>query len=76
MKLFAFYTGALFLLLLAGCASPAKTNADGTAVVKEERCLVTGSNLPKRDCLRDVTVLPPSAADTVMPVLPGRNVRP
>lgn len=58
-------------LALAGCASPVKTNADGTAVAKEERCLVTGSNVPKRDCRNDVVVLPPSAVETVMPVLPG-----
>jgi len=59
------------LITLAGCASTPPDAAAQAAAPKEERCHVTGSNLPKRDCKGDVVVLPPSAADSVMPVLPG-----
>ena len=76
MKLIVCSTIAVGLLALGGCASTARTNADGSVASKEERCQVTGSNVPKRDCRGDVTVLPPSAIDTVMPVLPGSGVRP
>lgn len=63
-------------MLLAGCAGTAKTSAGAATVAKEERCQVTGSNVPKRDCRGDVTILPPSAVETVMPVLPGPGNRP
>lgn len=60
------------LSLLAGCSSaPQTADATAKADAREERCHVTGSNLPKRDCRNDVTVLPPSAVDGVMPVLPS-----
>ena len=62
------------VLLLAGCASNGATEEKASASAaadKEARCMVTGSNLPKRDCRNDVVVLPPAAAETVMPVLPS-----
>ncbi len=61
---------------LAGCASePQKDASAGTDAVakKDERCMVTGSNLPKRDCLADVKVLPPSAVESVLPTLRGAS---
>ena len=61
---------------LAGCASePQKSaGADSEAVAKaDERCRVTGSNLPRRDCLSDVKVLPPSAVESVLPTLPSKG---
>lgn len=64
----------LTLVLLAGCASNGATEEKASASAaadKEARCMVTGSNLPKRDCRNDVVVLPPAAAETVMPVLPS-----
>ncbi len=76
MKFMAFQAVAACLMLLAGCASPAKSNTDGATAIKEERCQVTGSNVPKRDCRGDVTILPPSPVGTVMPVLPGPGNRP
>jgi urate oxidase len=63
------------LLALAGCAS-APDSKDTTVVTKDERCQITGSNLPRRDCRGDNTVLPPSAVDSVMPVLPPAGMRP
>ena len=59
------------LSVLAGCASTPQASAPVAEAAREERCQVTGSNLPKRDCRYDVTILPPSAADKVMPVLPS-----
>lgn len=48
---------------LAGCASTA--NPESVAANRDESCRVTGSNLPKRECRGDVTVLPPSALEKV-----------
>lgn len=76
MKLVAFPTVAACVMLIAGCASTDTTTGQTSAATKEERCTVTGSNVPKRDCRGDVTVLPPSAVDSVMPVLPGPGNRP
>ncbi|HPG63006.1 MAG TPA: hypothetical protein PK586_13420 [Casimicrobium sp.] len=61
--------------VVAGCASepPAANAAAAKAGAKDERCYVTGSNVPKRNCAGDVTVLPPEAVEVVMPVLPGRG---
>jgi len=60
---------------LAGCASepPAANATAAKAGAKDERCYVTGSNVPKRNCAGDVTILPPEAVEVVMPVLPGRG---
>ncbi len=48
--------------VLAGCAS---TAAPESTLAKDEGCRVTGSNLPRRECRDDVTVLPPSALEKV-----------
>ncbi len=68
--------GATLFAGLSGCASEPR-NAAGAGkdavATKEERCMVTGSNLPKRDCLSDVRVLPPSAVEGVLPTLRGAN---
>ncbi len=67
---------AVFLAGLTGCASEPQKSAstDGDAVAKkDERCRVTGSNLPRRDCLSDVKVLPPSAVESVLPTLPSKS---
>lgn len=71
MKFMGFQTVVACALILAGCASTETTTAQTSAATKEERCMVTGSNVPKRDCRAEVTVLPPSAVGSVMPVLPG-----
>lgn len=71
MKTVLVLVGAVALSVLAGCTSAPRTDESGKVVAREERCQVTGSNLPKRDCRNDVTVLPPSAVDGVMPVLPS-----
>ena len=55
-------TAACFFVL-AGCASTA--NPESVATNKDDSCRVTGSNLPKRECRGDVTVLPPSALEKV-----------
>ena len=49
-------------LLSSGCAS---TDATRSEAARDESCRVTGSNLPKRECRGDVTVLPPSALEKV-----------
>jgi hypothetical protein len=63
------------VVMVAGCASepPAANAAAAKASAKDERCYVTGSNVPKRNCTGDVTVLPPEAVEVVMPVLQGRG---
>ncbi|MEO7255612.1 MAG: hypothetical protein ABIZ83_15360 [Casimicrobium sp.] len=74
MKSIFALAGAVLLVGLAGCASePQKEASAGNDAVatKEARCLVTGSNLPKRDCLNDVKVLPASAVEGVLPTLRG-----
>ena len=72
MKAVLTLMGGVALSVLAGCAStPQTADSAAKADMREERCHVTGSNLPKRDCRNDVTVLPPSAVDGVMPVLPS-----
>jgi hypothetical protein len=66
--------GASLLAGLGGCASEPRNMVSAgkdAAATKEERCMVTGSNLPKRDCLSDVRVLPPSAVEGVLPTLRG-----
>ncbi len=52
---------AVCVLSLAGCASTA--TPESVAANKDESCRVTGSNLPKRECRGDVSVLPPSALE-------------
>ena len=54
---------AACVLALTGCAST--STAESVAVTKDESCRVTGSNLPKRECRGDVTVLPPSALEKI-----------
>ncbi|HOB02644.1 MAG TPA: hypothetical protein PLJ16_09425 [Casimicrobium huifangae] len=61
------------LSLLAGCASDGQAQPEATARVKEERCVVTGSNVPKRDCRHDVEKLPPGAVEALMPVLQSKK---
>lgn len=48
-------------LSLTACASTA--TPESVAANKDASCRVTGSNLPKRECRGDVTVLPPSALE-------------
>jgi hypothetical protein len=73
MKFLRFHWVGVCLVVLAGCASAPEPNAAAAAATpREVRCQVTGSNLPKRDCVGDVTVLPPSAADNVLPSLPRK----
>jgi hypothetical protein len=67
--------GSAAFTVLAGCTSAPQKSAAAVAEAREERCQVTGSNLPRRDCRNDVTVLPPSAVDQVMPVQPGAAPR-
>ena len=76
MKFFAFQVTAACLLVLSGCASTQEANTAAVAAPKDESCRVTGSNLPKRECRGDATVLPPSAVESVKPVLSGAGVRP
>ena len=74
-KLIVAMLGAALLAGLSACASEPQKDA-GAVATKDERCTVTGSNVPKRDCRNDVKVLPPSAVESVMPVLPGPGNRP
>lgn len=76
MKFFAFQVVGACLAVLSGCASTQEANTGAVAAAKDESCRVTGSNLPKRECRGDVTVLPPSAVESVKPVLSGAGVRP
>jgi PBP1b-binding outer membrane lipoprotein LpoB len=69
MKSLSFALIASFFLMLAGCAATPETKT-ANAPEREEKCRVTGSNLPKRDCLSDVSILPPSAVDSVLPTQP------
>ncbi len=73
MKLTSFMAIIALATTVVGCATAPEPKSDSAATAtapKEEKCRVTGSNLPKRDCLSDVKILPPSAADTVLPQLP------
>jgi type IV pilus biogenesis protein CpaD/CtpE len=76
MKFVAVFASVAITALLSACASSPQS-ADGNAPVaaNNDRCHVTGSNLPKRDCRGDVSVLPPSQAENVMPVLPSKAPR-
>lgn len=76
MKFLIVPAAAVSLMVVAGCASTATPGTETKTATKEERCMVTGSNVPKRDCRGDVTILPPSSVETVMPVLPGPANRP
>jgi hypothetical protein len=62
MKFLVIAVVAASVLMLSACAS---TDAPRSEVAKDESCRVTGSNLPKRECRGDVTVLPPSALEKV-----------
>ena len=61
------------LVFLAGCASDGQAQPEATARSKDERCVVTGSNVPKRDCRHDVEKLPPGAVESLMPVLQSKK---
>lgn len=68
--------GAVLCVGFAGCASEPQKDASASNVAaakKDERCRVTGSNLPRRDCLDDVKVLPPSAIESVLPTMPSKG---
>lgn len=58
--------------LLLGCASEPRQQAAAApdAAARDERCVVTGSNVPKRDCRGDVRVLPPAAVETLQSTMP------
>ncbi len=59
---------------LGGCAAAPQTataDAQRTAA-NNERCNVTGSNLPRKDCRGDVSVLPPSATEKLLVQPPGQ----
>lgn len=72
MKFVAVLSGVAITAMLSACASAPQSSASNPpTAANNDRCHVTGSNLPKRDCRGDVTVLPPSEADKVMPVLPS-----
>ncbi len=75
MKAVLVLMGGVALSLLAGCASAPQASEPATAGSREERCQVTGSNLPKRDCRNEVTVYPPSTIEKVLPVGGGGTPR-
>jgi len=75
MKAVLALAGGVALTVLAGCTSAPQKSETATAGAGDERCHVTGSNLPRRDCRNDVTILPPSAVEKVMPVQPGAAPR-
>lgn len=73
MKAVLAVVGGALLSVLAGCATELYKSGEQqtTASDREERCMVTGSNLPKRDCLKDVTLLPPSSAERTLSTQPA-----
>ena len=58
--------------MLLGCASEPRQQAAAApdAATRDDRCVVTGSNVPNRDCRGDVRVLPPAAVETLQPTMP------
>ena len=63
MKLSVIAAASIGVLMLSGCAI---TDAPRSEVAKDESCRITGSNLPKRECRVEVTVLPPSALENAV----------
>jgi hypothetical protein len=55
-------------ILITGCDSnPAKATTE-TVAEREERCMATGSHLPRRDC-RDVKMIDPESLRNAVPTL-------
>lgn len=76
MKVVAVFASLAVATMLSACASSPQSSAgNAPTAANNDRCHVTGSNLPKRDCRGDVTVLPPSEAEKVMPVMPSGGPR-
>ncbi|MBL8310193.1 MAG: hypothetical protein JNL19_07215 [Burkholderiales bacterium] len=68
----AIFVMAVSSALLVGCASEPRQQVAGNEPARDERCTVTGSNVPKRDCRGDARVLPPAAIETLQPSLAPR----
>ncbi len=62
MKLFSAVIAALSCALIVGCAGVPEAK-EGAVAANNERCTVTGSNLPRRDCRDLVDVVPGDAID-------------
>lgn len=62
MKLFSALIVAAFCASSTGCANGPEAN-ENAALVKEDRCAVKGSNLPRRDCRTLVDVVSGDAMD-------------
>jgi len=63
----ALITSGLVLALSSCASAPTESGAGTNTAANDARCKVTGSNLPKRDCRSDVTVLPADAVDSLQP---------
>ena len=63
MKLFSVVIGALSCAFIVGCASVPEAKKEGAVSANNERCTVTGSNLPRRDCRDLVDVVPGDSVD-------------
>ena len=63
MKLVSVVIGAFWCALIVGCASVPEAKKEGAVSANNERCIVTGSNLPRRDCRDLVDVVPGDAVD-------------
>jgi hypothetical protein len=57
---------------MVGCANTPDANAVAP-LAKEDRCIVTGSNLPRRDCRDLVDVLPGDSVDRPTGSAPSRS---
>ena len=57
----------LAALAVSGCTPYVASTTEQSAAAGEERCRVTGSNMPSRNCRADVTILPPSVLDNRVP---------
>jgi hypothetical protein len=62
MKLFSVVGAALSCAFIVGCANVPEAK-QGPVSANNERCTVTGSNLPRRDCRDLVDVVPGDAVD-------------
>ena len=54
---------ALSAIVLCGCAG-VTTSSETSSAMSDEKCIVTGSNLPSRRCRMDVILVDPGSLDS------------
>jgi hypothetical protein len=72
MKIVALLFATSSTIATLGCASAPDATANAP-LAKEDRCVVTGSNLPRRDCRDLVDVLPGDSVDRPTGAAPSRS---